>query len=92
MPFFNEIFVFLYFHAFVRCSNMSHHLFPRDSQTFAYLLDAKHPPLKGGDADECIITEHTIALFHLYACSSFDAGIGRKLAKAGTYKGHVKIL
>jgi hypothetical protein len=39
-------------------------------------------------SDEYIITERTIALFHLYVTSSLDSGMALKREKAAVYAAH----
>ncbi len=44
-------------------------------------LECKLPKADGTLSDDYMITEHTIALFHLYVASYLDAGVTERLRK-----------
>jgi hypothetical protein len=85
------MFAFLFFLSFQRLSNMYAYLGP---QSYNGVLESKIPLLntQGLLSDEFIITERTIALFHLYMASSLDSGIALKREKAAVYAAHVQTL
>ena len=71
------------------------YLGPRDGQSYNSILERKlpHPDvLDMLSDDEFVITERTIALFHLYVACSLDSGITLKREKAGVYAAHVQTL
>jgi hypothetical protein len=70
------------------------YLGPRDGQSYNGVLDCKIPlpNTQGLPSDDYIITERTIALFHLYVTSSLDSGIALKREKAAVYAAHVQTL
>ena len=92
MPLFNPMFAYLFFHAFQRFSNLHRFLGPRVGQSYPCLLNRKYPLADGELADEFMINEHTISLFHLYVASCLDAGVGERRQKLGVYTAHVNLL
>ena len=94
MPLFNPMFAYLFFHAFQRLNNMYAYLGIRDGQSYNGILERKLPLPDVLDmlSDEFVITERTIALFHLYVACSLDSGITLKREKAGVYAAHVQTL
>ena len=92
MPMFNALFAYLFFHAFQRSSNMYAFLGVREGQSYQSLLSRKLPEEDGTVFDQYAITEHTIALFHLYVASSLDAGVGTLRKKLELYRKHVATL
>jgi hypothetical protein len=95
MPLFNPMFAYLFFHAFQRLNNMYAYLGLRDGQSYNSVLERKLPHPDVVDMlsdDEFVITERTIALFHLYVACSLDSGITLKREKAGVYAAHVQTL
>jgi hypothetical protein len=94
MPLFNLMFAFLFFHSFQRLNNMYAYLGPQDGQSYNGVLERKIPlpNTPGLLSDEFIITERTIALFHLYVASSLDSGIALKREQAAVYAAHVQTL
>ena len=89
MPLFNPMFAYFYFQ---RCSNIYKFLAPRVGQSYPGILDRKYPRPDGDLADEFMINEHTISLFHLYVASCLDAGVGERRQKLGVYTAHVNLL
>ena len=68
----------------------------RDGQSYNGVL-ARKIPEKGNvlaelSDTEFLITEHTIALCHLYVASSLDSGISEKRKKQEVYNVHVATL
>ncbi len=53
--------------------NMYAFLAPREGQRYNSILERKHSTVNGELSDERIITEHTIALMHLFVASYLDA-------------------
>ena len=96
MPLFNALFAYIFFHAFQRSTNMYAVLGVRDGQSYNGVL-ARKIPEKGNvlaelSDTEFLITEHTIALCHLYVASSLDSGISEKRKKQEVYNVHVATL
>ena len=92
MPMFNALFAYLFFHAFQRSSNMYAFLGVREGQSYQSLLTRKLPNEDGTVSDQYAITEHTIALFHLYVASSLDPGVSTIRKKMELYRKHVVTL
>lgn len=94
MPLFNEIFVFFYFHAFMKFTNMYAFLAIREGQSYNGLVARKHPdPACDYEvSDEFVITEHTIALMNLYVVCSLDPSTAMRRSKQEYYDKQVALL
>ena len=78
MPVFNEVFVFFFFHAFIKFSNMHDVFAIRNDQSYNSLLEHKQKGVHGGVSEEYIINEYTIAYSNLMAVSSLDVSINMR--------------
>jgi hypothetical protein len=58
MPVFNEVFVFFFFHAFIKFSNMHDVFAIRNDQSYNSLLERKHKGEGDGVSEEYIINEY----------------------------------
>jgi hypothetical protein len=94
MPLFNEIFIFFWFHAFVKFNNMFDVLAIRNGQSYNSLIARTHPTLDGSShaSTEHIINENTIAYLHLCVICSLDAGVTLKRQKTAIYNQYVAAL
>ncbi len=92
MPIFNKIFVFFFFHAFLKFNNMHDVFGIQHGQSYNTLLERKHLTPHGYSLDEYIINKHTVANLHLLVSSSLDAGIGRKQVRMPLYELNVCLL
>ena len=85
MPVFNEVFVFLLFHALIKYSNMHDVFAIRNDQSYNLLLERKHKGKRDGVSEEYIINEYTIAYLNLMAVSSLDVSINMRRDKMPMY-------
>ena len=92
IPFFNEIFVFYWFHAFIKFSNVKDVFAPRNGQAYNSLLERKHADMHDMCSGDYIINEHTIALLILCMISSLDVGLGLRREKMPVYERTVHML
>jgi hypothetical protein len=94
MPLFNEIFIFFWFHAFVKFNNMFDLLAIRNGQSYNSLIAHTHPMPDGSGqtSKDHIINKHTIAYLHLCLICSLDAGVTLKRQKTAIYDCYVASL
>ena len=67
MPLFNEIFVFYWFNAFLKFSNMFEVFAALNGQSYKSILERMHPTTdgSGNPSQDPVINENTIAYLHL---------------------------
>jgi len=92
MPAFNEVFVFFFFHAFIKFSNMHDVFAIRNDQSYNSLLERKHKGEGDGVSEEYIINKYTIAYLNLMAVSSLDVSINMRRDKIPIYDQTVAVL
>ena len=92
MPLFNEIFVFYFFHAFIKFNNMHTSLALRNGQSYNSLLDRKHATIHGDCSEDYVINEYTIAYCMLMVTCSLDATLAAKREKMALFDKNVRLL
>ena len=92
MPVFNEVFVFFFFHAFIKFSNMNDVFAIRNDQSYNSLLERKHKGEGDSVSEEYIINEYTIAYLNLMVVSSLDVSINMRRYKMLIYDQTVAVL
>lgn len=94
MPLFNEIFIFYWFHAFLKFSNMMDVLAVRNGQSYNSILGRMHARIDGSGSasEEPVINEYTIAYMHICVLCSLDAGVGLRREKMEMYNQYVGVL
>jgi hypothetical protein len=94
MPLFNEIFVFYWFNAFLKFSNMFEVFAALNGQSYKSILERMHPTTdgSGNPSQDPVINEHTIAYLHLCVICSLDAGVSLKRQKIQMYENYVNAL
>jgi hypothetical protein len=74
MPYFNPLFVFLWFHGFTKTVNMYPYLVPASDQSMAVLFACKIPKADCTASKDNFINENLILMFHFLVAGSLNAG------------------
>ena len=92
MPLFNEIFVFYFFHAFIKFNNMHTSLVIRNGQSYNSLLERKHATIHNDCSEDYVINEYTIAYCMLMVTCSLDATLAAKREKMALFYKNLRLL
>ncbi len=81
MQYFNPLFVFLWFHGFIKTVNMYPFLVPSHAKSIAVLFARKIPNADGALSEDFFINENLLAMFHFLVACSLDASATARRGK-----------